>query len=180
MVRFSAGVIFILFSGLCQADTISINLTSTFLSGSPGSTIPFGGILSNTTGSTLFLNSAGINLAGPFSPADEDTSPFFSNAPLFLAGGDSTLVIDLFAIHIPGPFIAGPYSGTFTVLGGVDGNAQDTLGSADFTVQVANVNSVPEPSSRSLLIAACLTLLAFRAARCLPKPILRIRREPSV
>lgn len=165
MFRFLAAVIFILFSGICHADTISINLASTLLSGSPGSAITFSGNLSNSTGSTLFLNSAGINLAGPFSPTDEDTSPFFTNAPLFLAGADSTLIIDLFTIDIPNTSIVGPYSGTFSVLGGVDGNAQDTLGSANFTVQVSNGSSVPEPSSRSLLVAACLVMLVLSVTR---------------
>lgn len=150
-----------LFSGICYADMVNINLASDLLSGSLGSDLTFSGALLNTTGSTVFLNSAGINLAGAFTPADEDTGPFFANAPLSLAAGGSTSVIDLFTIDIPSPFISGQYSGTFTILGGADGNAQDILGSTDFTVQVTG-STVPEPNPRSLLIAACLMLAVAR------------------
>jgi hypothetical protein len=149
--------------GICRADTIGIALTSGLLSGPPGSALTFNGTLSNLTGSTVFLNSAGINLAGAFIPADEDTSPFFMNAPLSLAGNGATPSIDLFTIAIPSPFAFGAYAGTFTVLGGANANSQDTLGSASFTVQVGSAAAAPEPGTWSLFIAASFALLVFRA-----------------
>lgn len=159
----------ILFSGICYADMVNINLTAALLSGSPGSAVTFSGILLNTTGSTVFLNSAGINLAGAFTPADDDTGPFFANAPLSLGAGGSTAVIDLFTIDIPSPFIPGQYPGTFTILGGVDVTAQDILGSTGFTVQVTG-GTVPEPSPRSLLVAACLMLVVARVITLRARP----------
>lgn len=170
ILRFSAAL-FVLLSGICRADTIGVSLTSTVLSGSPGSALTFSGILANLTGSTVFLNSAGINLVGPFTPADQDTSPFFANAPLFLTGNGSTPVIDLFTINIPNPFAAGTYIGTFTVLGGADGDAQDVVGSVNFAVQ-----AVPEPAVDSLLIAALLMLLVFQVVR---RRKLRLRQDAA-
>ena len=149
--------------GVCRADTVNIDLTSALLSGPPGTVLTFNGTLSNTSASTVFLNSAGINLSGAFTPADEDPTPFFVNAPISLDAGDSTSAIDLFTIDIPDPFTPGLYSGTFTILGGADGNAQDILGSADFTVQVTS--AAPEPSMYGLLLASCLALAVVQLAR---------------
>jgi hypothetical protein len=140
------------------ADPISVNLTSPTLSGAPGSRVTFNGILMNTTASTVFLNAAGVNLAG-FLPADEDTGPFFANAPLSLLGGASTAPIGLFTIHIPNPFPAGSYPGTFTVLGGADANAESIVGSASFTVQL---NGVPEPATGVLVAVGVAALIGRR------------------
>ena len=148
---------------ICHAATININLTPPLLSGFPGSTVTFSGTLTNTTASTVFLNFAGINLSGGFTPADLDTGPFFANAPLSLAAGESTPRIGLFAIDIPNPFADGPYQGTFTVLGGLNANAQNTLGSANFTVQV-----VPEPCSVALVGMA---FVLFAYARLIMDPL---------
>jgi len=155
---------FLVLCGICRADTIGITFTSSLLAGPPGSALTFNGTLSNLTASTVFLNSAGINLAGAFTPGDQDTSPFFINAPLSLTGNGATPAIDLFTIDIPSPFTTGSYAGTFTVLGGADANAQDTSGSANFTVQAGGA-PVPEPGAGSLFIAASVVLFAFRLVR---------------
>jgi hypothetical protein len=149
----------ILVAGVGQPASISINLNPAILSGSTGSALTFNGTLTNTATSTIFLNAAGINLAG-FSPINEDTGPFFANAPISLAGGASTASIGLFTINIPSLFAAGPYQGTFTVLGGTDGTMQSNLGTANFTVQVAAGPAIPEPCTT--LLVAVGTLVLFR------------------
>lgn len=83
-------------------------------------------------------------------------------------------MIDLFAIDIPAPFVAGRYSGTFGVLGGSDENAQDVLGSVDFSVQVRNTSTVPEPTCLCLCTAASFMLLVFQVA------YRKLRREQHV
>jgi hypothetical protein len=59
----------------------------------------------------------------------------------------------------------GLYTGLFEAIGGADGGnttAQDILGSVTFSVQVTgSTESVPEPSSWELLVAA-IALLAWR------------------
>ena len=144
----------------CNADVIAVSLDPPLLSGVPGTSLTFSGTLLNSTGATLFLNSVELNLSGGFLPTDEDTTPFFVNAPLFLGGNASTLSIDLFTISIPNYVVQGPYSGTFDLLGGADENAQDTIGEENFTVQVANV---PEPDfALPVLVALSAILIAFR------------------
>ena len=148
----------------CKADTIGISLTQSSLPATAGSAVTFSGTLANSTAATVFLNSAGINLSGSFSPSDEDTTPFLVNAPFSLGPGGSTSSIGLFTIDVPRSIASGLYSGTFTVLGGTDENAQDVVGSADFTVQIGSTSPVPEPGSISFLVigAICITSCARR------------------
>jgi PEP-CTERM motif len=157
--------------GSASADTVTITLDSPTLSGSPGDTLQFFGTLTNTTADTVFLNDVNFNLAS-IPLGSIDNSPFFTNAPLSLDaagsldGGFTSGDIELFDVTIPDPFAAANYDGTFQVLGGIDGNAQDILGTADFTVQVlGSSSSVPEPSSVILLGAAFLGLCWFRRRR---------------
>jgi hypothetical protein len=147
--------------GSASADTITITLDSPTLSGSAGDVLLFDGILTNTGTDTVFLNTDNLNLAG-FPLSSLDGSPFF-NEPVSLGGGGGTSDMELFDITIPDPFTPGSYDGTFQVLGGVDGSAQDILGTADFAVQVLGPTSgVPEPRSVVLLGAAFLGLCWFR------------------
>jgi hypothetical protein len=148
------------FSAMCRADTITLDLMPPLLSGSQGSIISFSGVLSNTSAASVFLNSAGINLSGGFAATDLDTGPFFANAPLFLIAGDLTPTIDFFSISIPSTFAGGTYQGTFTVLGGADESALDVVGSADFTLEVS---AVPEPNSAVLLSLGVLIVIVRSA-----------------
>jgi hypothetical protein len=157
-----AAVMFVLLCGMSRADSIFINLTFPLLAGTPGSQLTFNGTLENTTADTLFLNSAGIDLTGSFDPSDEDLSPFFINAPLFLVSGDATGPIDLFTINIPSGIAPSLYDGVFTVLGGADGSAQDILGTVNFTVEVDSGAVVPEPGSAALIGLAGVLLVAVR------------------
>ncbi len=121
----------------------------------------FFGTLTNTTNADLFLNADNFNLA-ELDPSTIDDSPFFANAPIFLGPGSSTGDIGLFNIAIPDPFATGNFGGTFELLGGVDGDAQDIIGSADFTVQVQQSTTVPEPSSAVLLSGSLFLLLVAK------------------
>lgn len=152
---------FILLIGLAgapaQGTALFITLDTPTLSGSPGDFLQFFGTITNTTGATVFLNADNFNLTG-FDPSALDDTPFFINAPLSLAAFGSTADIELFDVTIPNPFAAGDYGGTFQILGGADGSAQDIVATAFFTVQVAT----PEPSSAALLSGALLFLLAAK------------------
>jgi hypothetical protein len=154
-----------------SADTLTITLDSPTLSGSPGDTLQFLGTLTNTTSDTVFLNDVNFNLAS-IPSGSIDNSPFFANAPLSLDaagsldGGFTSGDIELFDVTIPDPFTAGNYDGTFQVLGGVDGNAQDILGTVDFTVQVAGpASAVPEPASFGFMAAAFVAICVTNRRR---------------
>jgi len=154
----------LLCSPICKASTINIDLVQTTQTDGPGITLVFSGVLTNTTGSTVFLNSAGINLAGGFLPTDFDVTPFLVNAPLSLDGAQGTAAIDLFTVTIPNPFGDGLYAGTFDVLGGADANAQEILGTSNFFVGVAGTDT-PEPSALwtvGVMLAALATRLYRR------------------
>jgi hypothetical protein len=144
-----------------KADTLSIAFDMPTLTGLPAAFLQFSGTITNTTGSTVYLNGDGFNLTG-FDQSAIDDSPFFANTPPFLGPGGSTGDIGLFNITIPNPFATGNYGGTFQVSGGADGNAQDVIGTAYFTVQVQQPSGVPEPSSAVLMSGALLLLLVAK------------------
>jgi hypothetical protein len=144
------------------AGSILITFDNPNQTGMPGDTLVFMGVISNGGSSTAFLNSDGLNLLGN-SFAVNDL--FFSNVPISLDPGQSSPDIELFDVTLNNPFtdLSGTYTGTYGLLGGVDGNAQDMLGSANFSV--TETSSVPEPSSNVLLAAALGALVGVHRGR---------------
>lgn len=125
------------------SNALLITLTNATQSAAAGSTITFSGSVLNQYTQTVFLNGAS---ATPDDPSlTGDASPFLNNAPASLGVGMSyptTGAADLFTITIASGANPGAYQGTFSITGGVDGNANDLVGSTPFTVNVA----APEPS----------------------------------
>jgi hypothetical protein len=119
--------------------------------GMPGQTLQFFGTLTNTTADPVFLNSDDLN---PTGLSITSTDLFFANVPLSLApagqAGDSSGDIELFDLTLTASLrdATGTYPGTYTLLGGADGNAQDIVGSAGFSVTTVT----PEPSTIYLLL----------------------------
>jgi hypothetical protein len=158
----------ILLTGLlcapAEANTLlSIVLDSPTLTGSPGDFLQFFGTVTNTTGADVYLNADNFSLTG-FDLSAIDDSPFFANTPPFLSSSGTTGDIELFDVTIPNPFTdscvaASNCGGTFQVLGGADGTAQDVVGTAYFTVNVQEPSGVPEPSTAVLMSGAVLLLL---------------------
>ncbi|HEY4363782.1 MAG TPA: PEP-CTERM sorting domain-containing protein [Bryobacteraceae bacterium] len=141
----------LLFSvAVCQATpTFTVTFSPSTVSGPPGSVLGFTGTLLNNTASTVFINNDSFTLAGGI-PLDD--SPFFGNAPFSLGPNASSGPFLFFNVTIPALQAPNDYAGTFDVIGGADGNAQDNLGEGVFTV---TVSSVPEPAP-GLLVAAGL------------------------
>ena len=131
-----------------QAD-INITLDNAAQSGVPGSTLQFFGTISNTGSDTVFLNSDSLNLAGGSDFTTNDL--FFTNVPVLVAANSSSGDIELFDATVSNPFAdtLTTYNGTYTVIGGVDGGAQDVLAEAAFSVNVTN--ATPEPGYFALL-----------------------------
>ena len=141
--------------------TIGVELVSPELAGLAGDTLTFQGTLSNSSGSSQFINGAQLLLNG-FSSSQLDSTDFLTFAPFTLADGVTTSQFPFFTVTIPVPFATGPYEGSFSVLGGSTGTAQNDLGDVPFTVQVGTASaSVPEPSSAFLLTlgAGCVIVL---------------------
>jgi hypothetical protein len=159
-------LIFVAGGVAARGDILTITFDQPDQTGSPGQTLSFFGTLVNNSPDTVFLNSDDLTLNGlSFTVTDN----FFTNVPISLAPsgqpGDSSGNIDLFDVAIANPLLdpAGTYSGSYTVLGGANGSAQDVLGSAGFSV-----TSTPEPSSVYLLLAVLAATLI---------PITRKRRK---
>jgi hypothetical protein len=126
-----------------HADTLNFTLTPSGAGVDPGGILTFTATVSapNSNAGDIFLNGDSANL-GTLSVDDSD---FFANAPFFLAPGDSD-TFAAFTVTVPSNTPMGTYSGFFEILGGADGNAQDTIAVAPFAVTVT-----PEPSSFILL-----------------------------
>src|ERR1700712_1019205 len=128
-------------SAAAYADSITFTLNNGHQYGNPGSTLTYTATVFAPVGNLnpVFLNGDSFNVAAPVTLDDTD---FFANSPFFLNPGDS-FTFDIFTLLLPnGIPVDVTYFGSFTILGGADGNAGDRLGSQDFSATVT-----PEPSS---------------------------------
>jgi hypothetical protein len=143
---------------LCQATTtFTVAFTPDTLTGNPGDMISFSGTLLNNTSNTVFINSDSFTFA--IAGAADDT-PFLNHAPSSLGPNASSTPFMFLTVTIPNGQAAGIYDGSFTVLGGADGAAQNNLGSGAFHLTVDVVT--PEPSTISLLAIGVAVLLCRR------------------
>ena len=116
--------------------------------GAAGQTLNFFGTITNTDSpgsQPVYLNIDSLNF-GLNSATVVDN--FFTNVPFSLAAGASSGDFDLFDVTL-GSAPSGTYSGTYGLLGGMDGGtltAQDNLAQASFSVSVT-----PEPGYFVLL-----------------------------
>lgn len=133
-----------------QAQTptaLNLTLTPSTLDGNPGDMLVFNGTLSNpSTTNTVFLNGDTPTFNGP---GTIDGNPFLNNAPNTLGpagSGSDTYTGSFFDITLDPSATPGRYLGTFTITGGADGNAMDTVATEDFAV-IVNPSPVPEAST---------------------------------
>lgn len=143
-------ILMMLGTAVAKADSVTITLDEATQSSAAGGTLEFFGTITNDTGETVYLNNDDLNLDGlSFTTTDQ----FFTTVPISLDAGESSGDIELFDVTVSDPLAdaAGTYSGTYTLFGGADGNAQDSLGSTDFSV--TTTNPVPEPGSIGLVLS---------------------------
>ena len=142
-----------------KASTLSVNLSAPFQSGS-GKVFAFNATVTNTSGSTVFLNADAFNVG---SPLMVDDSPFFLT-PISLGPSNSFTSL-LFNVDVPAGTPIGVYAGSFEILGSASLTDTTTVaGTAVF-----NVAATPEPSSLILVLMGLAgaggSLLRRRLAR---------------
>jgi hypothetical protein len=156
---------------VAKADTITIALDQQDQTIAAGDTIEFFGTMTNDSANTIYLNADDLNLNGL---SLTTTDQFYNNVPIALApsgqAGDSSSDIELFDVTASSPLLDAPgtYTGTYTLIGGTDGNAQNNLGTANFSV--TTLAPVPEPSTIYLLLTGALAMMV---------PIWRRMRLPA-
>ena len=155
----AAAVAMIAGAGALSGSTINL-VTQPAYTGAAGSTVQILVDLMNTTGSTIVLNGISVSGLAGLGATPIDTTPFFidPSVPLSLAGGASANAARLFDVVIPAGTVDGPYTGAFTLLGGVDEVAQDNLGQSSFVVDVSS--GVPEPGGLGLMLVGTGVLAA--------------------
>ena len=137
-----------------------ISFDPSLLAGQTGDEVIFSGTITNTSGSTVFLNNEDQTYtpASQGDPFTNDSTVFFTNVPGTLNAGESYTGA-IFGLTIGSGFDAGLYTGTSRVLGGSDEFASSVVGSKSFSVFV-----VPEPSSYALAAtgAVCVGSMWWR------------------
>jgi hypothetical protein len=154
---FIAPALLLMASLPASADTINIVLTSPVQNAQPGSPVTFEATISapSTNTGTIYLNGDNYTLGGLFTVDDTD----FLNFPFSLDPGASTTA-DLFTVTLLPGVPTGSYSGFFSILGGSDPFVLDTIGTANFNVQVT-----PEPQTVALLGTGLLGLAVILMRR---------------
>ena len=173
-VAASAAVLACLGGAPAAHAQLSLTLTPASQAGTAPGTFSFSGTLANPTANTVFLNGDSLTFNGPASGLTLDDSPFLTNAPSSLGasgGGSDTYTGGFFDVTASPSAAPGTYFGTFSVVGGADGSAQNTVATEDFSVSVTGQTAlVPEASSvvsLALLLALGLGGV-WRAARRKP------------
>ena len=128
------------------ADSLTFTLTNpTGSVANTGGSVTFDATVTapSSNSATIFLNGDSFNVTAPVTLNDND---FLAEFPASLAPGAS-FTGDLFALTVPAGVAFNTYLGTFTLLGGADGNANGSLGTVNFSLAIT-----PEPSSYVLLL----------------------------
>jgi hypothetical protein len=147
---------------LVHADII-FTLASDTLSDVRGGVVVFDGTLTNSGTDDVFLNGVVSFISSPDLTVDDQ--PFFLNTPLFLPPNGGTFTGELFDVAISSAAAIGAYTGSFTIQGGADAEAFDSLATANFSVEVVSASQIPEPSTIILLTTMGLLLGGFVGVR---------------
>jgi hypothetical protein len=147
-----------------KADPITFTLDDTHTVAA-GSSVTFFGTLSNGGPPGRFINALSFSFASgaPGSISFNDAA-FFANVPAFMGPGTSVGPVAFFDAVVSSLVPPGFYSGSVSVLGGDDENADDVLGTQDFSITVTpgGPGAIPEPATMLLLGSGLAGAAALR------------------
>jgi hypothetical protein len=121
-----------------------------------GSTVTFFATVTETGGSTTFLNGDTFGIALPL--VGDDT-PFLVNFPLSLSPLQS-VTASFLSVTVPLATSPGLYSGSFAILGGSSPTGLGPLATQPIAVNVLAPAAVPEPGEGVLLLLSTSATLA--------------------
>lgn len=135
-----------------KADPITFTLDDSH-SVAAGGSVTFFGTLSNGGPPGVFINGLSFSFAsGAPGSISFNQAAFFANVPPVLAPGASVGPVAFFDVLVSALVPPGVYSGSVAVLGGADENADNNLGSQDFSITVTGGQpAIPEPATMLLL-----------------------------
>lgn len=141
-----------------RADSVDVSLTQTSQTAAPGSTITFDATITNLSSTdTVYLNGDSSVTSSTLLTVDD--TPFLTNFPFWLDPSEASGPFALFNVFIDPSTPDGTYDfNSFSILGGLDGNTFDTVGTADFSVTVASPVPTPEPGTLVLLLSGLLKI----------------------
>jgi len=151
-----------------SADPIVLTLNTPSQSAAAGSLLSFQGSFSNAGVPASFINSISLSLVGSPAGFTFDANEFFAAVPLIVDPGFTVAATNFFSVLIDLSVAPGLYSGSFSVLGGVDEFDENVVATHEFTIQVdASTSQVPEPATLLLFGTGLswLTALARKRGR---------------
>jgi len=162
LIAMSALAVLAIIPAAVKADPVTFTLDDNH-SVAAGSSVTFFGSLSNGGPPEVFLNGLSFSFASgaPGSITFDDTA-FFA-LPASLTSGSSTGLVAFFDAVVSALVPPGVYVGTVSVLGGVDENAQNILGTQEFSITVTGgQDPIPEPATMLLLGSGLAGAAALR------------------
>jgi len=153
-----------------RAQSLDVTLIDADQTVSQGTTvIDFEATVFNPSSTaTIYLNDGSGTTSSPVLAVDD--SPFFVNAPLSLAPGQSSGPFELFAVDLAATAALGSYTGNvFSIQGGADGGsftAFNDLADTKFSVSVTGTTmAAPEIDPASAMSALTLLLGSLAVLR---------------
>ena len=146
------GMLMLISSPLVGA-TLSFAFTPPLMTAQPGETVAFSATITNTGGTTAFLN--GTSMTIPVGLSMDDTL-FFLNVPASLAPG-GTFTGAIANVTLDSAATPGVYSIPFTIIGGDTQTDLNALATSTLSVQY-----VPEPATCGSVVAGVLAIAMLR------------------
>src|SRR5579864_834406 len=133
-------------SAPAQADPLDFTLSATTVSGTAGTTVGLFATLTNTGSDTISISADSFSISSAYLTGDD--TPFFNfllSAASTLAPGATTGPMDILDIAISSLATPGLYGSNSFTVDWTDSTGASFTTSQDFTANVTNPISTPEP-----------------------------------
>jgi PEP-CTERM motif len=162
LIAMSALAVLAIIPTAVKADPITFTLDDTH-SVAAGSSVTFFGTLSNGGPPTTFLNGISFSFASGAPGSITFNDAAFFALPPSLAAGASTGLAAFFDVVVSALVPPGVYNGTVSILGGDNADADDILGTQEFSITVTQGGpAIPEPATMLLLGSGLAGAAALR------------------